>query len=99
MNPTPATQLPTIREGTTLGFRFTVAQWSAIIGSLIGGLVVLVGFSIWLNTMHVDVQALKDSQVQQAGALQRIERSLSEIEFRQRYGITTSLPPAASARP
>ncbi len=99
MNPTPATQLPTIREGTTLGFRFTVAQWSAIIGSLLGCLVVLVGFSIWLNTMHVDVQALKDSQAQTSGALQRIEKSLNEIEFRQKYGITTSLPSAGSARP
>jgi hypothetical protein len=96
---TPAHQLPTIKEGSTLGFRFSVGTWSAIIGSFTGGIIVLIGFCIWLNTMHVDVQMLKESQKIQAETLRRIESTVQDIEFRQRYGITAGMPSAGKATP
>jgi hypothetical protein len=92
---TPAHQMPTIKEGSTIGFRFGVGTWCAIIGTIGGGIVILVGFCLWLNTMHVDVQALKDAQRRQAEASERIEAIVRDIEFRQRYGITAGIPPTA----
>ncbi len=96
MNPTPGMQLPTIREGTTLGFRFTVAQWAAIIGSAFGGLTMIIGACIWLYILYANVETMKESQKSLTESVQRIETSVREIEFRQKYGITTTLP--ASSR-
>ena len=66
---------------------------------LFAGIVILVGFCIWLNTMHVDVQSLKGSQSKQADTLERIEATVREIEFRQKYGITAGLPIPTKANP
>lgn len=99
MTATPAHQLPTIKEGSTVGFRFNVGTWCAIAGSLGTGAIVLVGFCIWLNTMHADVQALKGSQAKQADTLERIEATVREIEWRQKYGITAGLPAPVNETP
>lgn len=96
---TPAHQLPTIKEGSTLGFRFSVGTWCAIVGTAGGGIIILVGFCLWLNTMHVDVQALKELQKKQAETLERIEVTVREIEFRQKYGATSGLPSSTRANP
>lgn len=89
---TPAHQLPTIKEGSTFGFRFSVGTWCTIIGSLCAGLALLIGFVLWLNAMHDDVQAMKAAQGKQAETLDAIRDSVREIEFRQKYGITAGLP-------
>ncbi len=104
MDRTPPDQMPTVRESSTVGFRFSVGTWCAIIGSTLGGLVVFVGFCIWLNTMHVDLQTVKSAQEKDAEAraasddrqaerFQRIEKALEEIQFRQKYGITAAIVP------
>lgn len=89
---TPAHQLPTIKEGTTLGVRFSVGTWCAIIGTLGSAVVVVVGFAIWLHTIYADQKEMKAAQEAQAEVLKRIELSIQEIEFRQKYGIVTALP-------
>jgi hypothetical protein len=89
---TPAHQLPTIKEGSTIGFRFSVGTWCAIVGSLGSALVVFVGFCIWLHAMYTDVQTMKAQQAEQAEVLQSIDRTVREIEIRQTFGVTTSLP-------
>ncbi len=99
MTKTPDHQLPTIRDGSTVGFRFSVSTWCAIAGGLVTGAVILVGFCIWLNTMHDDVQGLKGTQLRQADTLERIEAVVREIEFRQKYGVTAGLAPGTKANP
>ena len=84
---TPAHQLPTVTEKTTVGARFTLAQW------LVGGCT-FAGGIIWLSTMHADVQSVKESQKKQAETLEMIRDTVREIEFRQKYGITAGLPRA-----
>lgn len=96
---TPAHQLPTIKEGSTLGFRFSVGTWCAIIGSIGTALVVLTGGVLWLSTMHDDVQSMKAAQARQAETLNAIRDTVREIEFRQKYGITAGLPSSPRAAP
>ena len=96
---TPAHQLPTIKEGSTVGFRFNVGTWCAIVACLVAGIVTLVGLIRWLDAMYADVQALKASQTKQVETLERIEGSVREIEFRQKYGITAGLPGPVKANP
>lgn len=92
MTKTPDHQLPTILDGSTLGFRFSVSTWCIIVAALVAGVSTLIGFVLWLNTMHDDVQGLKGTQLRQADTLERIESVVREIEFRQKYGITAGLP-------
>ena len=96
---TPAHQLPTIKEGSTIGFRFNVGTWCAIAGTFGTGLTIFVGFCIWLHNMHTDVQAMKEQQEKQAKVLDSIDRTVREIELRQTFGITTSLPRPAPVAP
>lgn len=99
MTLTPAHQLPTIKEGSTLGFRFSVGTWCAIIGSLCTSIVLLIGGVLWLTSMHADVQVMKAAQAKQAETLDAIRDTVRDIEFRQRYGITAGLPAALKATP
>lgn len=99
MNPTPAHQMPTVTEKTTFGARFTLGQWWVIISTLVGGIVLLVGFILWLTAMHDDVQTMKTQQSKQAETLDAIRDTVRDIEFRQKYGITAGLPAASKATP
>ncbi len=106
MSLTPPHQLPTIKEGSTVGFRFNVGTWCAVVACLIAGLVTLIGFVRWLDAMHADVQALKGSQEKAAqraesqdATLRRIEETCKDIDLRQRYGITAGLPAPVKANP
>ncbi len=96
---TPTHPMPTIREGSTLGLRFTVGTWCAIVGTVGTGIVVVIGFAVWLHTVYQNQERMQKEQERQAEVLNRIERSVSEIEFRQKYGITTSLPSSPKATP
>ena len=99
MSVTPAHQLPTIKEGSTVGFRFNVGTWCAVVACLIAGLVTLIGFVRWLDALYADVQSLKGGAIKQVETLERIEATVREIEFRQKYGITAGLPPGLKANP
>jgi hypothetical protein len=96
---TPAHQLPTIKEGTTLGVRFSVGTWCAIVGFIGSSLAIVVGFAIWLHTIYADQQEMKEAQSKQAEVLKRIEDAVREIEFRQKYGVFSSLPRPTTANP
>lgn len=99
MTKTPDHQLPTIRDTSTVGVRFSVGTWCLIVAALVAGLSTLIGFVLWLNNLHDAVDGLKGTQLRQADTLERIESSLREIEFRQKYGITAGLPAVVKVSP
>lgn len=62
MSETPPRQLPTVREGTTFGMRFSVATWATIAGAASTALVGFATVVIFSYVMWSDVQSLKESQ-------------------------------------
>jgi hypothetical protein len=103
---TPAGQFPAVTEGTRFRFNFTIGTWWAIGSTLITAVTVLIGFVLWLNAMHTDIAAGKVAQDKQgemledqAKMLRRIEDTVRDIEFRQRYGIPSSISRAPGAAP
>ncbi len=99
MSLTPPHQLPTIRESSTLGLRFGVGTWCVIAAVLVSGVCTLIGAVRWCDAIHAKQEAQGAVQVRQTETLERIEATVREIEFRQKYGITAGLPGTVKANP
>jgi hypothetical protein len=105
MNDTPPRQMPTVREGTTFGLRFSVATWAAIVTAGGSCLVVFAGGCIWLYKLWAGQEASRDWQVKfeqryeqdlekRTQAERAMQAALDEMLFRQKYGVTASVPPS-----